>query len=162
MPRVLIGPRQSLFGWPVTIETSTVVPVAPVKVWGPLTDWERLGEWMLEASDFEVISEQREGVGVEAEATVRIAGIKTRDRVRVVGWEPNKRLAIEHLGFVTGTGELHLTPIGSARTHVFWAESLQAPRLGALGSLGLMALRPLMRRIFARDLRALARLVTTP
>ncbi len=142
----------------VVIEMSQTVPGPPEVVWELITDWEHQGDWMLEATDFVVVSDQREGVGVEAEATVRIAGITTRDRVRIVGWEPGRRLAIRHQGWVTGTGEMFLTPLGDDRTHVFWREELEAP-LGVLGAVGLTAFKPLMRRIFQRDLRILASLV---
>lgn len=145
-------------GWQVSIETAATMPGPPDVVWELITDWEHQGDWMLEASDFVVISEQREGVGVEAEATISIGGIKTRDRVRVVGWEPRKRLAIEHLGWVSGMGEIHLTPLGTDRTHFFWREDLHPP-LGMLGALGMTGFKPLMRRIFERDVRVLGGLV---
>lgn len=145
-------------GWQVSVETAATMPGPPGVVWELITDWEHQDEWMLEASDFVVTTEQREGVGVEAKATINIGGIKTRDRVRVVGWEPPKRLAIEHLGWVTGVGEIHLTPLGTDRTHLFWREDLSPP-LGMLGALGMTGFKPLMRRIFERDLRVLAGLV---
>ena len=142
----------------ITIDTTGVLPAPPEVVWKLITDWEHQGDWMLEAKDFKVVSEHREGVGVEAEATVSIGGITTRDRVRVSGWEPSRRLEIEHSGWVSGRGEFKLTPVGSDRTHVFWREELEPP-LGALGAMGLVGFKPLMRRIFTRDLRVLAGLV---
>lgn len=153
-------------GWPVVIENDIDLPAPPDIVWDLITDWEHQDEWMLEASDFEVLGEQREGVGVTAAATIRIGGIKTRDEIRVIGWEPPKRLAIEHLGWVGGIGELHLTPLLGAvttdpapATHLYWREELHPPTaLGALGALGLTLFKPLMRRVFARDLRILAAL----
>ena len=146
-------------GWPVVIEVTATMPGPPGLVWDLITDWEHQDDWMLEASDFEVISEQREGVGVEAEATVAIGGIKTRDRVRVSGWEPPKRLVIDHLGWVKGHGELHLTPgHRSPTTHLYWREELHPP-LGILGAIGLALFKPLMNRVFARDLRVLQGLV---
>ena len=145
-------------GWNTVVEVSQTVPGPPEVVWEIITDWEHQDDWMLEARDFTVTSEHREGVGVEAEATIRIAGITTRDKVRVVGWEPNRRLAIEHMGWVTGRGEIHLTPLGKDRTHVFWREQLEPPA-GMLGAIGLSAFKPLMRRVFLRDLRVLASLV---
>ena len=131
------------------------MPGPPGIVWELITDWEHQDDWMLEASDFVVVSEQREGVGVEAEATVTIGGIKTRDRVRIVGWEPEHRLAIRHEGWVSGTGEIFLTPVGEGATYVFWREDLEPP-WGWLGALGLRLFSPLMKRIFRRDLRVLA------
>lgn len=145
-------------GWPVTIELAQTVPGPPSVVWELITDWEHQNDWMLEARDFKVISEQREGVGVEAEATISIGGITTTDVVRVVGWEPDRRLAIEHRGWVSGHGEIHLTPLGSDRTHIFWREELEPP-IGVLGALGLTAFKPLMTRVFRRDLKVLAGLV---
>jgi hypothetical protein len=147
-----------LRGRAVTVEMAETMPGPPEIVWELITDWEHQGDWMLEASDFVVTSPQRQGVGVEAEATVGIGGVKTRDRVRVAAWEPNRLLAIEHGGWVSGRGEIYLTPLGPGLTHVFWSEVLEPP-LGLLGTAGLWCFRPLMGSIFRRDLRVLASLV---
>lgn len=127
----------------------------PEALWDLLTDWEHQDDWMLEASDFVVVSDVREGVGVEAEATIRIGGITTRDRVRVAEWDPPRRLVIEHLGWVTGRGLIELTRVAGERTHVWWREELEPP-LGVVGALGMRAFTPLMGRVFRRDLRILA------
>jgi uncharacterized protein YndB with AHSA1/START domain len=137
----------------VTIDTAGVLPAPPAIVWDLVTDWEHQGDWMLEARDFVVLGPQREGVGVEAEATVSIAGFTTRDRVRVSAWEPERRLEIVHGGWVSGRGEFQLTPRGPD-THVLWREELRPPP-GPLGAVGLLALKPVMARVFARDLRIL-------
>ena len=134
-----------------------MMPAPPDLIWRLITDWERQGDWMLEASDFVVISAAREGVGVEAEATIKIAGISTRDVVVVVGWEPGHRLAIRHEGWVSGVGEIFLTPVAADRTHVFWREELRPP-LGVAGAVGMAIFKPLMKRIFQRDLGVLASL----
>ena len=145
---------------PVVFETSAMIPAPPDVVWRLVTDWERQGEWMLEASDFVVTSPHREGLGVEAEATITIGGIRTRDPIRVIGWEPGHRLAIEHLGWVSGYGEIYLTPSGPGRSHVFWREELTPP-LGILGAIGLSLFKPVMKRVFERDVRVLTRLAET-
>lgn len=75
---------------PVVLEMSDTLPGRPDVVWRLITEWEHLDDWMLDASDVRVTSEQREGIGVEAEALVRIGGLKTRDTVRVIGWEDRK------------------------------------------------------------------------
>lgn len=145
-------------GWPVAIELSEVLPGPPELAWALLTDWEHQDDWMLEASDFVVTSPQREGVGVEAEATISIGGMRTRDAVRVVGWEPPRRLVIEHLGWVKGRGEIQLTRLEDGETYVWWREELHPP-LSLPGALGMTAFKPLMRQTFARDLRVLKGLV---
>jgi hypothetical protein len=145
-------------GWPVVVELAQTLPGPPAVVWDLITDWEHQDDWMLEASDFVVTSEVREGIGVEAEATITIGGISTRDRVRVIAWEPARHLAIEHLGWVSGEGHLYLTPLSDDRTHLFWREELYPPA-GFLGAVGMTAFKPMMTRVFRRDLRVLAGLV---
>ncbi len=144
---------------PVTIISTIDIARPPEAVWPYLVDWEHLGDWMREARDFRVIGEQREGVGVEAEATIRIAGIRTRDRIRVTHWQPPVALEIQHLGWVTGTGYIELSPTEHG-CNVFWREELYAP-WGPLGRLGLRLLSRLMRGIFHRDLRLLRDLAQT-
>jgi carbon monoxide dehydrogenase subunit G len=144
---------------PVVIEVLDTMPGPPEVVWELLTDWEHQGDWMLEASRFEVIGDQREGVGVEARATVRIGGLRTRDRIRVSMWEPPRILVIDHVGWVKGAGEIQLVPIREG-TRMRWRETLFAPKLlGPVGRAGLRSLAPLMRRTFQRDLRVLRSLV---
>jgi uncharacterized protein YndB with AHSA1/START domain len=141
----------------VSIEVVDLMPGPREIVWELITDWEHQGDWMLEATDFLVTSEHREGVGVEALATIRIGGIRTRDRVRVSVWEPPERLVIEHLGWVRGRGDIRLTT-SDADTRIVWLETLRAP-LGIVGHLGLRLFAPPMRWIFRRDLRVLRGLV---
>ncbi len=143
---------------PITIiSTIDIARSTPETVWPYLVDWEGLARWMHEAREFRVIGEQREGVGVEAEATVRIAGITTHDRIRVSLWQPPIALEITHLGWVKGTGYMELSPIEHG-CNVFWREELYAP-WGLVGWLGLRLLSPVMRRIFERDLKILKGLV---
>jgi carbon monoxide dehydrogenase subunit G len=141
------------------IEVLDTMPGPPEVVWELITDWERQGDWMLEASAFEVIGERRQGVGVEARATVRVWGLRTRDRIRVSMWEPPRILVIDHLGWVKGAGEIQLVPVREG-TRMRWRETLFGPRLlGPFGRIGLRLFAPMMRRIFRRDLRVLQSLV---
>jgi carbon monoxide dehydrogenase subunit G len=128
----------------------------PEAVWPFLVDWERLDRWMAEARDFRVVGDRREGVGVVAEATISIAGISTRDRVRVTRWEPPWILEMAHLGWVRGTGYMELSR-GDRGTTVFWREELRPP-WGWLGRAGMRLVGPVMHRTFRRDLRLLKEL----
>jgi hypothetical protein len=112
---------------------------------------------MLEARGFRLTGAQREGVGVQAEATVRIAGITTHDPIRITQWEPPRILEMDHLGWVKGTGYMELSP-EDAGTTLFWRERL-VPPWGWLGAVGMRLVAPIMRRIFQRDLRVLRELV---
>jgi hypothetical protein len=143
---------------PIVVRLRAVLDAAPGVVWKLLTDWERQGEWMLEAKDLEVVSQHREGVGVEALATVTIGGVSTRDRIRVDIWDPPRHLGIVHLGWVGGRGDLRLSPVDERRTELDWREELRPP-WGVVGSLGIRVFKPLLVRTFRRDLRVLAGLV---
>jgi uncharacterized protein YndB with AHSA1/START domain len=142
---------------PTYIITTVDIPRPPAVVWPYLVDWERLDRWMREAREFTVIGDRREGVGVEATATIRIAGITTRDRIRVTRWEPPSVLEIAHLGWVSGSGYQELSPTDEG-SHLFWRESLEPP-WGVLGRIGIRMFAPMMRRIFQRDLELLRELV---
>jgi uncharacterized membrane protein len=141
----------------ISILTRVEIAASAERVWPFLVDWERLDRWMLEASDVEVVGSRREGVGVEALATIRIAGITTRDPIRVTRWEPPRILEIEHLGWVRGTGSIELSP-GEAGTVMVWREEY-VPPWGILGRLGMLAVRGRLRGIFRRDADELRRLV---
>jgi hypothetical protein len=139
------------------IDVAIEIAARPGEVWAWLVDWEHLDRWMLEASDFKVLGEQREGLGVRAEATVRIAGITTRDTVVVSRWEPPNWLEIRHGGWVAGSGLMHCRASGSG-SYLWWRETL-VPPWGPLGAAGLTVMKPVMARVFRRDLRVLKELM---
>jgi hypothetical protein len=112
---------------------------------------------MREIREVRVTTSFREGVGVEARAAIRIAGITTEDRIRVTRWEPPWILEITHLGWVAGTGYMELSPTAEGCA-LFWREHLLPP-WGWLGRMGMRVLRPVMRRVFASDLERLRQLV---
>ena len=139
------------------IELDAILPGPPDVVWPIITDWENQHLWMHEASDFVVTSPHREGLGVEATATIRLGGIRTRDPIRVDVWDPQRRLGIEHGGWVKGRGDLRLERI-DGRTRFRWREELRPP-WGVIGTIGLRAYRPLLARTFRRDIELLKKLV---
>lgn len=151
------GPRKDDRGTrQIVLTTAVDIDRRPEDVWPLLVDWEGLPRWMTEARDVRLVGDRREGVGVEAEATIRIAGITTTDRVRVTRWEPPSVLEVEHLGWVTGRGHMEVGRTEHG-VHLFWRETFRPP-LGILGWLGMRFLAGTMRRIFQRDLRELKRL----
>ncbi|HEX2025894.1 MAG TPA: SRPBCC family protein [Actinomycetota bacterium] len=138
---------------PVVIVNRVAIARPPSDVWRLIVDWERSDRWMEDVSDVRVTTGHREGLGVEAVAAVRIAGITTRDRIRVTRWEPPHRLEIDHLGWVRGHAVMDLaaTAPGTALT---WEERF-VPPWGVLGALGMRVFVPVMRRVFRRDIERL-------
>lgn len=143
---------------PVVVSTAGELPGPIEFVWELLTDWERQTEWQREMSNIVVTSERRQGVGVEARATVRIGGISTTDLVRVDVWDPPTHLGLVHEGWVRGRGDIRLALTTDGTTRMDWREELWPP-WGILGAAGLRAFTPLLRRTFRRDFDILRRLV---
>lgn len=146
-----------MFGPPVEVEMSIGIGAPPEVVWTYLVDWEHLDRWMQEGKEFRVTSPMSEGVGVTAEAEISIGGITTTDAIRVSGWKPPEELEIEHLGWVAGRGIMICRPAPWG-TFLYWKETLEPP-LGILGAIGIRLFRPLMLRVFQRDLKTLKELV---
>ena len=142
---------------PLHFTTSIDIRRPPEAVWPWLVDWESLPRWMREMRHVRVIGERREGVGVEAVATVRVGGITTTDPIVITRWEPPAVLEIEHRGWVKGRGYMELAPTDQGSS-LFWRESL-IPPWGILGRLGMALYRPLLRRTFLRDLERLRDLI---
>ncbi|HZA60205.1 MAG TPA: SRPBCC family protein [Actinomycetota bacterium] len=154
---MLRGPSRDASG-DIVILAEVDIDARAEEIWPYLVDWEHLDRWMAEASDFRVVSPQREGIGVEAEATVAVGRITTRDRVRVTRWEPPSVLEIAHLGWVGGHGYLELSPLHPRGTNVFWRERLKPP-MGVLGRIGMRLYRRRLEQQFADDLVILRTLV---
>lgn len=112
---------------------------------------------MKEGKSFRLTSHQREGVGVTAEATIKVGGIVTNDAIEVTQWAPPELLEIEHKGWVSGIGFMQCLA-KDAGTRMYWRETL-APPLGILGAIGIRAFKPVLTRIFVRDLGLLKQLV---
>lgn len=126
-------------------------------VWDVLTAWERQPDWMLDAKAVEVLTPQREGMGVTLRCPTNLLGVTVQDLMRVTGWDPPRYLEVTHLGrIITGTAAFELEPDGVGATTVTWWEEVDPP-LGRLGAWGASTLvLPILRRIFARSLRNLA------
>lgn len=142
---------------PVVFKLSIDIEAPPEAIWPFLVDWEQLHLWMKEGRGFRVTSPHREGVGVTAEATIRIGGITTTDPIRISRWEPPRTLEMEHLGWVKGSGLMQCLA-HAAGTRIEWTETL-IPPWGILGAAGMRLLKPLMKRIFVNDLLRLKDLV---
>src|SRR2546430_16864336 len=77
---------------------------------------------MLDADRVEVVSQEREGVGVRLAVRTRILGLPAfTEAMEVIGWEPPRPLVLRHGGLVEGEGTWALTP-EPAGTRVEWAE----------------------------------------
>lgn len=129
-------------------------------VWDVLTDWERQPDWMVDAKSVEVLTPDREGVGVTIRCPTNLMGFTVQDVMRVTRWEDQRVLEIVHLGkIITGTGAFELADDErTGGTVLSWWEEIDPP-LGAFGAWGASTLvLPVVERIFTRSLGNLAKL----
>lgn len=143
----------------VTVATGVAIAAAPDVVWAAIERIDTHTGWMRDAERITYCSERHEGVGAEFECRTRVGPLRTDDRFVVTRWEPGVCMGIEHRGAVTGAGEFRLRPLaGGAGTWFVWDEQLRFPgRLG--GAVGERLARPVLRRVWAGNLRRLRALV---
>lgn len=139
------------------LEVEAVSAAPRALVWRVLTDWERQPEWMVDALAVEVVSPQREGVGVTVRCPTDLVGVTVEDVMRVIRWEEARRLDVVHLGrVIVGTGGFELHDGPGETTRIVWWEEIDPP-LGALGRWGASrVVLPYLRRVFQRSLTQLA------
>jgi uncharacterized protein YndB with AHSA1/START domain len=144
----------------MTVEVATVIAASPERVWEFVEPIERHVDWMTDAVSITFTSAQHRGVGTAFECVTKVGPFRTNDRMVVTEWDPPNAMGIEHRGLFTGSGRFTLRPEGDGHTRFTWTERLQFPWwLG--GTVGASAAEPVLRRVWAGNLRRLERLVAS-
>ena len=123
-----------------------------------LTRWERQADWILDADRIDVVSEQRDGVGVRLDVHSRLFQVPAfTETMEVVGWDPPRRLELIHGPPVRGRGTWMLELVETG-TRFTWTEeaALDTPIIGAMAAL---AYAPVARRLMGRSQRALKAII---
>jgi hypothetical protein len=109
---------------------------------------------MLDADRVEVVSQEREGVGVRLAVRTRILGLPAfTEAMEVIGWEPPRRLVLRHGGLVAGEGTWTLTPEPGG-TRFDWTEDIRL-RIPVVGGAAAWLYAPVLRWLMARGARGL-------
>jgi hypothetical protein len=141
----------------VNVSVASRLPVAPGEAWRLLTDWERQPAWMRDAASVRLLTERRDGTGVQLAVRTRILSVPLfTERLEVVAWEPPRRLVIAHRSFVHGVGVWRVDPVPGGSLFR-WVEEISLP-VPLLGWIALAAYRPFMRRLMGGAMRNLRRL----
>lgn len=140
------------------IEAVTHVEAPVPRVWERLVDWERQAEWMVDARSVSVLSQAREGVGVELRCRTNILGFVVNDDLSVTEWKEPAVLGVRHLGLVVrGVGAFELSPTAYG-TRLEWWEEAEAPG-GVVGdALAGVLVVPWVTRVFRRSLARFKRI----
>jgi carbon monoxide dehydrogenase subunit G len=138
----------------VRISVDQLIPAPVDEVWDDIGDLETHVEWMADAESIEFVGDRRRGMGTTMRVLTRLGPLRTTDLIRVVSWDPPHRIGVVHEGLVTGRGEFRLAP-EAGHTRFSWEEDLGFPwYLG--GDVTAYAARPLLRRVWKRNLSRLA------
>ncbi len=133
------------------------VAASPKVVWADLSDIASHVEWMADAETISFTGSRRSGVGVSFECITRVGPLRLTDQMEVTEWVPASVIGVSHRGLVSGEGRFRLTPLlgpgGSAHTQFTWTESLRF-RWFLGGPLAAVLAKPVLRRIWQRNLRA--------
>ena len=102
----------------------------------------------------------RRGVGTRIWCVTAVGPIRLIDHMEITAWEPERTIGVRHDGIVSGSGAFTMEPIDEGRaTRFTWTERLYFPwYLG--GPLGAFVGRPVLARIWRRNLDGLAALVS--
>ena len=123
---------------------------APVAaVWSYVSDIPSHVEWMADARSITFTSPST------FDCLTVVGPFRMVDRMEIVEWEEGAVIGIRHVGLVRGEGRFTLGPSASGGTTFEWDEQLRFPWwLG--GVVGAWLARPVLRRIWRRNLAALA------
>ena len=138
----------------VVIEVSVDLPQPPSVVWADVERLETHVEWMADAESIEFDGELRRGEGTVMNVLTKVGPLQTTDVIRVVGWDPPRKIAVHHEGVVTGTGEFELEPIATG-TRFTWREQLDLPWFFG-GRFGAIVAEPVLAWVWRRNLARLA------
>lgn len=128
------------------------------ELWEYLADLEGHQEWMADIASMEFEGASRRGVGTRMVVGTRVGPFRTNDVLEVVDWDEGKSISVAHRGVIRGQGELSVEPEGNG-SRVTWAEELMFPWwLG--GNVAAFVARPFLRRVWRRNLKRLAALVS--
>ena len=118
-------------------------------VWSYVADIPSHVEWMEDARSITFTSP------TEFDCLTVVGPFRLRDRMEIVEWVEGAAIGIRHVGLVRGQGRFTLSPLPGGRTRFEWDEELSFPWwLG--GPVGAFVARPILRRIWRRNLAGLA------
>jgi Polyketide cyclase / dehydrase and lipid transport len=137
------------------IRLRTVINASPRRVWADISDLTSHVEWMADAESIRFVSAITSGIGTEFVCDTKIGPLRLRDRMTVTEWVPGHSLGIRHRGVVAGEGRFMLKRRTRGGTKFVWEERLDFPWwLG--GPLGVVMARPILKRVWRRNLATLA------
>ena len=142
------------------IRITEEIEASPEVVWNAISDIQTHVNWMADASEIRITSEQTEGVGVTFDCDTKVGPLRTTDKMQITEWTPNQTLTISHKGLVEGKGSFILERNSDGKTLFVWEESLEFPLLLGGRITGFFA-KPILKKIWKKNLYKLKHFVET-
>jgi uncharacterized protein YndB with AHSA1/START domain len=140
------------------IRVTTTIDAPPEAVWEVVRDIASHVRWMEDAEAIRFTSGRRDGVGTTFDCDTKVGPLRLTDRMEITEWETGRVIGVRHVGVVTGEGQFTLHTDADAGTSFTWEERLTFPWwLG--GRVAAIAGRPVLRRVWRRNLSNLKQLV---
>ena len=108
-----------------TISVETTINAPLNKVWDEVSQIKNHSNWMKDAVKIDFESELRSGIGTKIKVLTKIGPFKLYDYMTFTKWEENKTIGVDHVGIVTGKGEMQFKKIDEYTTNFKWTETLK-------------------------------------
>ncbi|GEM_PF-60518 len=139
------------------IHVGTEIEAPRDRVWTEIEDIAHHVNWMADADSIQFETEGHGGVGTRFRVRTHLGPLRTVDTMTVTEWVEGEAIGVEHSGAVRGTGRITLADM-DRRTSITWDEELRLP-VWFGGRAGEVVAKPLLTRIWRRNLLALKRLL---
>ena len=110
-----------------TIEVETLINASLDDVWNEVSKIENHSNWMKDAVNIDFQTENKSGVGTKIKVLTKIGPIKLNDFMTFTKWEEKKSIGVDHIGIVTGKGEMQFEKVDENTTKFKWIETLKFP-----------------------------------
>lgn len=126
-------------------------------MWETVRDIGSHVRWMEDAAAIRFTSPHRSGLGARFECDTRVGPLRLLDTMEITEWKEGSTIGIRHTGLVSGHGRFSLERRRGG-TRFVWEEQLAFPAwLG--GTIGGLAARPVLTRVWRRNLANLKALI---
>ena len=143
-----------------TIEVETLIYASLDDVWNEVSKIENHSKWMKDAINIDFQTDNKSGVGTKIKVLTKIGPIKLNDFMTFTKWEEKKTIGVDHVGIVTGKGEMQFEKIDENTTKFKWTETLKFPiYLG--GVIGELFGKPVLELIWRKNLNNLKKIIET-
>ena len=143
-----------------TIEVETLIYASLNDVWNEVSKIENHSNWMEDAVNIDFQTDNKSGVGTKIKVLTKIGPIKLNDFMTFTKWEEKKTIGVDHVGIVTGKGEMQFEKIDENTTKFKWTETLKFPiYLG--GVIGELFGKPVLELIWKKNLNNLKKIIET-